>query len=438
MSTVFVLGAGASIGASPKGKTRFPATNRIVKCIRETCFEKDSFQLPALALYLTRFSPIGVNKSEGRLHAGWDAINVEELYAAIEFESRITDHLLLRSAIPGSETQFFQEYFSRPYRAAVTDLMRGHYRDWMRACYSASYGSVAFPNLHENFLRVVKMELLDSIAHTLSVLTQEENTSSFSRLVRCFQDGDSVITFNYDLLVEQHLSQERPNDWSYLTGYGLRLASKKCDLRFVGSAPDHHSKFKVLKLHGSCNWHFRFIQGPGHGPPVIGGYRTDPEPIGAGNLVRDVRPESFQATDDYSKRVIAEGEPDGYYERFMIPPSTYKAEYIFAARFLHDPKGKPLPFDSSTMWLPQLLYRLALKNLSTAERIVFIGFSMSPADTSIRMLFRAAADANYNLRCVEIADPNDEVACRIEAIFPNAQSYKRCKYFGDLFDEWKL
>ena len=44
----------------------------------------------------------------------------------------------------------------------------------------------------------------------------------------------------------------------------------------------------------------------------------------------------------------------------MIPPSTYKAEYNFSARFLHAPDGTALPLESSTLWLPQLLYRQAL------------------------------------------------------------------------------
>ena len=43
----------------------------------------------------------------------------------------------------------------------------------------------------------------------------------------------------------------------------------------------------------------------------------------------------------------------------MIPPSTYKAEYNFSARFLHAPDGTALPLESSTLWLPQLLYRQA-------------------------------------------------------------------------------
>jgi hypothetical protein len=98
VSTVFVLGAGASIGAKPGGKTKFPGTNDLVKRIREIICERENSCLPALSLYLARFAPVrDTTLNGGRLHADWDRVNVEELYAAIEFESRITDHLMVAS-----------------------------------------------------------------------------------------------------------------------------------------------------------------------------------------------------------------------------------------------------------------------------------------------------------------------------------------------------
>jgi len=439
VSTVFVLGAGASIGAKRGGRTGFPSTLELLQRVREIVCDRSNRPLPALTLYLSRYVPArDADSRSGKLHPAWDRINVEELYAAIEFESRITDHLMLGGGEKGSGAQFFEEYFPSPYRDAVTGLMRGEYQGWMRTCYSApislgppsggrgAYGSEAFPHLHENFLRVVKMELLDSIAQTLWVLSEEEDTSNVARLVRCFKENDSVITFNYDLLVEQHLARERPGDWAYRTGYGLRPTLQKCDLQFAGDAPDHPSKFKVLKLHGSSNWHF-FMQ------PT---QRVIPEPFGAGNRIRDVRPVFFLATDNYFRRLTAPEQPDGYFDRFMIPPSTYKAEYSFSAEFIHAPEGQPLVLSSSTMWLPQLLYRLALQALSTADRIVFIGFSMAPADTSIRMLFRAAADANAGLRLVEIADRSSDVAARIEGVLPQAGEHRRYNSFELLLDSW--
>jgi hypothetical protein len=440
MPTVYVLGAGASIGASAMGRTKFPSTFQLLERVRQICCERENSLLPALTQYLSRFAPVqGFDSKAAKLHTNWDRINVEELYTAIEFESRITDHLMLESGDQGSETKFYQEYFSEPYQKAVEFLLRGPYQEWMTACYSASYGSEAWPYLHNNFLRIVKMELLDSIAHTLGVLSEEEDTSNFARLVRCFQEADTAITFNYDLLLEQHLSRERSGDWSYLTGYAIRPTSDQCRLDFRGTAPNHPSMFKVLKLHGSSNWHFRFERGPHTVGFGFGGYKTIPEPIGAGNRVPDVRPAFFLATDTFYKMVVVNGESAGYFERFMIPPSTYKAEYSFAASFLHNPIGNPLPLESSTMWLPQLLYRLALQAVATADRVVFIGFSMAPADTSIRMLFRAASDANPGLRLVEIADPDPDncIESRIRSVIPNARAYKKFKGFGELLDDWR-
>jgi len=408
----------------------------VLQCIRELICEKEHATLPALTLYLCRFAPLsGVAPSARVLDVGWDHINIEELYAAIEFESRITDHLLLPAGDKGSESKFFEEYFPTWYRDAVTQLVHGTYQEWMRACYSASYASEAFPHLHENFLRVVKMELLDAIAHMLGVLSEEEDSTNFSRLAGCFASGDTVVTFNYDLLMEQHLTKIRPNEWSYLTGYGLRPTSDACDLRFAGDAPDRPSAFKVLKLHGSTNWHFRFNQGAG-GVPSVAGYRRVQERFGAGNAIRDIVPAFFQATDNFYRRVVVAGEPSGYYERFMIPPSTYKAEYSFSAEFVHLPTGTPLSVTSATLWLPQLLYRMALEALKSADRLVFIGFSMASADTSIRMLFRAAADMNANLSLVEIADPDPNVVNRIKGVVPHAREYRDVKFFSDLLACW--
>lgn len=167
------------------------------------------------------------------------------------------------------------------------------------------------------------MELLDSIADTLHVLSETEDTSNFSRLTHFLEEGDTVVTFNYDLLMEQHLAAERQSDWSYRSAYALRPILNDCILEFDGTAPDQGSKFKILKPHGSCNWHFRFVPGTGPGFPGYPGYRIVPESIGVGNLVRDMRTASFLIT-DHSRKVVVEPAAVGYYERFMIPSSTYK------------------------------------------------------------------------------------------------------------------
>ncbi len=57
-----------------------------------------------------------------------------------------------------------------------------------------------------------------------------------------FQNGDTIITFNYDLACEHALKLE--GAWEIGDGYGFSLG--------VGMTPP--SKTKLLKLHGSTNW----------------------------------------------------------------------------------------------------------------------------------------------------------------------------------------
>ncbi|MBM4033156.1 MAG: hypothetical protein FJ291_15425 [Planctomycetes bacterium] len=149
MPTVFVLGAGAPMGATPGG-TRFPSVSQLLERVREAVCGRDNSLLPALTLYLNRFAPAkSMGVPTGKLQTDWDRINVEDLYAAIEFESRISAHLMLPSGDKGSGTRFYQEYFPEPYQQAVTQLLRGPYRGWMETCYSAPYGSEAFPMLFD-------------------------------------------------------------------------------------------------------------------------------------------------------------------------------------------------------------------------------------------------------------------------------------------------
>ena len=56
------------------------------------------------------------------------------------------------------------------------------------------------------------------------------------------RDGDTILTFNYDLACERALRTE--GAWEIGDGYGFSLG--------VGITPP--SKTKVLKLHGSTNW----------------------------------------------------------------------------------------------------------------------------------------------------------------------------------------
>jgi len=412
--TVFILGAGASIGASPNAKTKFPRANEILKVVREVFCEEFGKSLPALYCYLNRYCPTKADVDRNhKLIPLWDSINLEELYGAIEFEKRLTSHHDCHDA--------YREFFSENYQREVTDILKKHYTDWTESSYSAPHNLKTFPYIHENFLRLVQGELLDVVSEVFGIFHGNEDTSNFKHLVHLFKEGDTVISFNYDLLLEHHLRHERPNDWFFNSGYRLGRATPKINFEFVGDTPIGDSKFRIIKLHGSCNWHWQIAR--------KGNHRVS-EQIGAGYDAPNDVAEALIATDNY--RPIRHSDPKwkGYFERFIIPPTTYKAEYQFNAEFIHVVKHK-ISIGSSTMWIPQILYYKALKALRTADRLVFIGYSVAGIDASIRMLFRAAADMSGARQIIDVADPCTKVRDRIARIYPNADEFHHHESFSD-------
>ena len=85
---------------------------------------------------------------------------------------------------------------------------------------------------------------------------RSENTPGYSAFAKNHvAPGDVILTFNYDLALERQLKQAK--QWEVWDGYGFPIGDKIA----------LSSKVKVLKLHGSINWHgLRFdglIQGSG-------------------------------------------------------------------------------------------------------------------------------------------------------------------------------
>jgi hypothetical protein len=74
-------------------------------------------------------------------------------------------------------------------------------------------------------------------------LNREQALSTLKNWTELLEPGDTIITFNWDILHESALW--RAGKWHFSDGYGFT----------VRDAPkDTHSPVKILKLHGSVNW----------------------------------------------------------------------------------------------------------------------------------------------------------------------------------------
>jgi len=168
------------------------------------------------------------------------------------------------------------------------------------------------------------------------------------------QEGDMIVSFNWDLMHEAALW--RWGKWHYSDGYGFtcRDAPKGC-----------HSKVRMLKLHGSVNWAQRDEQ--------------DCEP--AIEHKADFFPSAQDDHDTYSKRRGQWNEG-----RYLIVPSYLK--------------------DLSANTLLLRLWNQAFDALSTARQVIVIGFQLNRADALARQLLGCALTRNVNPVALQIVSPS--------------------------------
>jgi SIR2-like protein len=83
-------------------------------------------------------------------------------------------------------------------------------------------------------------------------------SSDHAGILQRVEDKDTLITFNYDLLIEESFP-ENMKLWSPINGYGLKVGGitldwcrKWLEKRHIRN--NQESKIVLLKLHGSLNW----------------------------------------------------------------------------------------------------------------------------------------------------------------------------------------
>ena len=189
----------------------------------------------------------------------------------------------------------------------------------------------------------------------------------------CERDADcrnSVISFNYDLVVEDHLRQQ---DISFNYGFKPGRLYKQC------AGHDAAADIRLLKLHGSVNW------------SLFDEARIDD------SRASDVDPDRIHLFDDFRTLAKAGATP------LLIPPTWRKRAL------------GPL----SDVWSE------AVAAIQSATRIIVIGYSMPIVDQHFKYLLAAGLQDNISLRKVifinvglkESNPEASELKRRIESFF---------------------
>lgn len=200
------------------------------------------------------------------------------------------------------------------------------------------------------------------IGHTCEAGVEEPARGLYERLLACLPREElSLVSLNYDTLLD---------------GAALRLGLRPdygLDFLYHPGASDEDRGIKLFKLHGSMNWAYC--------PSCLTTIYTQE---------RRIRPEQTCPNCDRALDAL------------IVPPSPLKVP--------------PSPFLSA-------LWKKAEWELSRAEAIVFIGYSLSDADANIRyLLFRGFFD--YAPRVTVVLDREaPAVQARYSRLFPGGVEF---------------
>jgi len=204
-------------------------------------------------------------------------------------------------------------------------------------------------------------------------------------ILRHLRAGDTLITFNYDTVIEESWPELAPG-WRPRDGYGLSAAGSTHD--WARAWKDAHpnsvtpSRVALLKLHGSINWTL---------------YPT-----------REVRLKD-------RPYVVRSGIVD---KCSVLPPGWHKQIHVNPYR---------------TLW------RQARLRLESCSALAIIGYSLPEADVLAKALFaevsRLRAARKQFLRHLHIADPSAAVKNRFVDLFAPALGPVGRTYFYHDIDE---
>lgn len=243
-------------------------------------------------------------------------------------------------------------------------------------------------------------------------------SSVHRQIAECLRSGDSVLTFNWDTLMDRALLTR---GWSIDTGYGVVPHSV---FRESWQEPngDQVTEIKLRKLHGSTNW--------------LTGY---PLPLKQGlSLGHTLDPSSlfvfeFAETpyDTYDGRYMEGYEPFsyGYYPPNLTHVSGVEASegHVFlqvTPRFPWMPRGKagsdgiismpliipPVKEKSYSMFgkLFGTIWSQAEDDLATADHIAVIGYSFPRTDHRSNELFKNSFLRRKTIPTISIVNPDPD------------------------------
>ena len=225
MSRLFIIGAGFS-----KALANAPLANGFLKAIYEKTLNEDD-----------KYKNVGNWHNDRAKFLELLTYLHESVIPLIDWLEKDDDKKILNR-----DFENFLDSLNIEFVCSFLDLHINHY--FIPKAKGVDLQGCPIPYIH-GFHKFDLESALNFILHHMIDLLLEENlsinTSAFKKMTNFFREDDKVISFNYDLLVEQMLWKRK--FWNPFEGYGFEFERN-------GNEDIHESKVTIIKIHGSINW----------------------------------------------------------------------------------------------------------------------------------------------------------------------------------------
>lgn len=312
------------------------------------------------------------------------------------------------------------------------------------------------------------LQLIFLYTSIINEIQNGEVSEAHVRLVKSLNEDDSIITFNWDTLLDRALSEH--TNWE--TDFGYCLKPEKIYRDKWTSVNQSDLKFnKLIKLHGSTNWLttyprpdkdelfklnqkidnssfyiYEYTRAPYH--CYDGRYKGPYKPFSyfyyPPNILDDIELDEYKGYTKFKAGVLNQPLVQKIYEeklgvKLNIPERTNLEDGIESMPLIIPPvKDKKYTLFAN---LFTDLWDTAKQEIINATEIIIIGYSFPKTDTKTIKLFQEAFCERRELPKIIIVNPEpDEIIHLFELIFgiPKLNIIVHKEYFDKNFDLNKL
>jgi hypothetical protein len=223
-------------------------------------------------------------------------------------------------------------------------------------------------------IRITAEHLFYDFVQNFDQKNRERESLIKSDYARAKFTADSIITFNYDLLLD----------------LGFKIQNLPVNYGYANI--QDHGRYKILKLHGSLNW----ITHPGcdKGSEISAINPTELIVPMASPIFRNHR---FNTSSKIRAMTCPKCSYAAVMTPLLIPPTWNKNAEKDIARVWHH----------------------AIYELKNAEQIIVIGYSLPPTDAYFKYLLVTGLKDNEQLRRIIVVNTDPEISKRFDSIAPS-------------------